>query len=97
MVFFRPLVPLAVVDDILYEHHLVLPVNLTLLWIMLFLPLAFTFDIYFLLLDVMDFFKRIFFDDPGPLAAFIDLRIPILGGLLWDSLDLSLRLRVTHC
>ncbi|KAI0836647.1 hypothetical protein F5Y06DRAFT_100449 [Hypoxylon sp. FL0890] len=79
--FFRALVFLAVVEDLLYEHYVALPVDLTLLWVAAFLPLAFAVDATFWVVTILAFFHRVFVANPRPLAAFIFRHLPILEGI----------------
>ena len=96
VLFFYPFVFLAVVDSILREHYLILPIDLALLWAIFILPLVFIIDCYLWLFDVAALLKRILLDDPRPLAGFIGLMIPVLGRFTWVYFELSFRLRVVH-
>ncbi|OTA53965.1 hypothetical protein K449DRAFT_439662 [Hypoxylon sp. EC38] len=83
--FFHLLVFFAVLEDILYEHYIVLPFDLTLLWTALFLTPAFALDATLWLGDVIVFLHRVLIANPRPLAAFLERHFPILERLRFCS------------
>ncbi|KAI1394356.1 uncharacterized protein F4822DRAFT_45716 [Hypoxylon trugodes] len=54
-VFFRPLVFFVVLDEVLQGHYILLPVDLTLLWMVTSLPIALIVDGPLWLLNVLTF------------------------------------------
>lgn len=82
ILFFRPFVFLSVVENLLHEHYIDLPVDLTSLWLVVIFP-ALVVDGFMWTVEVAAFIHRALFD-PGPLAAHLErlfLELPVRSWL----------------
>lgn len=82
ILFFRPFVFLSVVENLLHEHYIDLPVDLTSLWLVVIFP-ALVVDGFMWTVEVAAFIHRTLFD-PGPLAAHLErlfLELPVRSWL----------------
>ncbi|KAI6084681.1 hypothetical protein F4821DRAFT_279955 [Hypoxylon rubiginosum] len=78
VLFFPPLVFFVVLDNILLDHYVSLPIDLSIAWAIGALPFAMVVDGFLWFGEAADGLRQIFVDDPRPLAEWLENLLPLL-------------------